>query len=101
MTDAAVRLPEMPDRFIYDLEPGVLVETDKPIDAEQLAKARDDYADGKGHDKVAKALRGRIHRPEASPVVRVGVDQEELDRLLERAYPDESERTKIKEQLRG
>lgn len=94
----------MADRFFYDLEPGVLVETDTPLDAEQLARARADYLESpskRRHEAVARGLGGTVYQPETSPAVRVGVDQAELDRLLKRAYPDAAERAKIEGQLRG
>lgn len=90
--------------FLYDLEPGVIVETENPLDEQELEKARADYLERpskRRHEAVAQALGGTVYKPGSRPVARVAVDPAELAQLLKRAYPDERERARIEEQIRG
>lgn len=88
--------------YRYDIAPGELVETEDPIDEEQLADARDRFERGQDLGSIAKRLRGKAFTPpESVPVARVAVDQAELSRLLEQKFPDEAERAKILDQLSG
>lgn len=67
--------------MIYDLAPGVLVETpdDRLLDDDELAAARDRYATGDSLEKVAKSLRAKPWSPPAADGARhVAVDYDAL-----------------------
>lgn len=87
--------------YRYDIAPGELVETEEPIDENQLADARNRFADGQALTSIAKRLGSKVFSPKPNGVVRVAVDQAELERLLAEKFPDESERARVVEQLSG
>lgn len=63
----------------YDLQPGVLIDTDKVLDVDEVADARKRLANGETLDKVAKRLGGTVYTPhEPQPTTHVMIDQELL-----------------------
>lgn len=87
--------------YRYDIAPGELVETEDPIDENQLADARERLERGQALSAIAKLLGGKVFKPDTDPVARVAVDQAELERLLASAYPDEADRARVLAQLSG
>jgi hypothetical protein len=85
--------------YRYDIAPGQLVETDEPLSQDDIDQAREQHADGKSLQQIAKKLHGRVYEPDEQPVSRVAVDQVELENLLEHAYPDESERDRVRQEV--
>lgn len=69
--------------MIYDVAPGVLIETDEPISEEELEDARSRYWRGQKRATIAKALGGRVVEPESNPAVTVNVDLAKLAALVQ------------------
>lgn len=65
---------------IYDLEPGVLIETDDEhlLDEEELAQARDRHAGGVKLERIAKDLGARPFSAPAETTRHVAVDYDAL-----------------------
>lgn len=63
----------------YDLHPGVVIETDKVLDVDEVDDARKRLEKGETIEKVAKRLGGKPYSPaEPQPTTHVMVDQEML-----------------------
>lgn len=85
--------------YLYDLAPDQLIQSERPLDVDEIADARDRLERGQSLGAIARRFGATPYEAARSPVVRVGVDAEELERLLERAYPDESERQRMREAI--
>lgn len=69
--------------MIYDVAPGVLVETDEPISEDELEDARSRHERGQKPETIARHLGGRVVEPEPNPAVTVNVDLARLAALVQ------------------
>lgn len=83
---------------VYTLGPGVAVESDEPLMADDVEKAREKVAGGATVETVARKLGARVFVPRPR-VRRVAVSSERLASLLEQHYADEQAREAVLREL--